>query len=175
MCLGNHFSIQDLELSEEEQLLIINRLHSVLRPLMLRRTKAEVAGELPDKTERVLRCSLSPWQAALYRSITSSRNIGDARGRTVSLSNLTMHLRKACLAHSAPCPGLFCAFQSWRCMLCVESGPNNTVKCRLGYLGAVIMHSTRMRCTRSPPLVVEEAPFAGNTSGEASMNHSPRK
>lgn len=34
--------MQDMELSEEEQLLIINRLHAVLRPLMLRRTKAEV-------------------------------------------------------------------------------------------------------------------------------------
>lgn len=89
--------VQDLELEEEEQLLIINRLHSVLRPLMLRRTKAEVAGELPDKTERVVRCALSPWQAALYHSMTSSRNFGDSNGRTVSLSNLTMHLRKACL------------------------------------------------------------------------------
>ena len=88
--------MQDLELSEEEQLLIINRLHSVLRPLMLRRTKAEVAGELPDKTERVVRCALSPWQAALYDSMASSRNFGDSNGRTVSLSNLTMHLRKAC-------------------------------------------------------------------------------
>ena len=36
-----------MELSEEEQLLIINRLHQILRPFLLRRVKTEVATELP--------------------------------------------------------------------------------------------------------------------------------
>ena len=39
----------------------------VLRPFVLRRTKAEVERELPDKEERVLRCALSAWQALWYR------------------------------------------------------------------------------------------------------------
>lgn len=38
----------------------------VLRPFMLRRTKAEVAKELPAKHEHMLRCALSPWQKKLY-------------------------------------------------------------------------------------------------------------
>ena len=36
-----------LELSEEEQLLIINRLHQILRPFLLRRVKKDVAKDLP--------------------------------------------------------------------------------------------------------------------------------
>ena len=36
-----------MELSEEEQLLIINRLHQILRPFLLRRVKKDVAKELP--------------------------------------------------------------------------------------------------------------------------------
>ena len=46
---------QIFELSEEEQLLIINRLHQVLRPFLLRRVKAEVEKELPPKSEMVIK------------------------------------------------------------------------------------------------------------------------
>ena len=58
------------QLNEEEQLLVITRLHQVLRPFMLRRTKQEVEAELPGKTEHVLRCAMSAWQTALYQQIT---------------------------------------------------------------------------------------------------------
>lgn len=94
--------VQDMELSEEEQLLIINRLHAVLRPLMLRRTKAEVASELPGKTERVVRCPLSAWQSGLYRRIATQRDVRDERGRSVTLSNVMVHLRKVRLARHPP-------------------------------------------------------------------------
>ena len=33
---------EDIELNEEEKLIIITRLHQVLRPFLLRRTKTEV-------------------------------------------------------------------------------------------------------------------------------------
>jgi len=52
----------DRELSMEENLVVINRLHQVLRPFLLRRVKSEVLGQLPGKVERVLRCELSAWQ-----------------------------------------------------------------------------------------------------------------
>lgn len=52
---------QAFELSEEEQLLIINRLHQVLRPFLLRRIKAEVEKELPSKIEMVIKVDLSAW------------------------------------------------------------------------------------------------------------------
>ena len=49
-------------LSQEEQLLIVHRLHEVLRPFMLRRIKDEVLDQLPEKVECVVRCELSGWQ-----------------------------------------------------------------------------------------------------------------
>lgn len=52
---------QAFELSEEEQLLIINRLHQVLRPFLLRRVKSEVEKELPNKIEMVIKVDLSAW------------------------------------------------------------------------------------------------------------------
>lgn len=52
---------QAMDLSEEEQLLIINRLHQVLRPFLLRRVKSEVEKELPSKIEIVIKVDLSAW------------------------------------------------------------------------------------------------------------------
>ncbi|KAJ1940315.1 ATP-dependent DNA helicase Snf21, partial [Linderina macrospora] len=48
-----------IELNEEEQLLIIKRLHKVLRPFLLRRMKKDVEVDLPDKVEHVIKCSMS--------------------------------------------------------------------------------------------------------------------
>lgn len=58
------------ELSEEEQLLVINRLHQVLRPFLLRRVKSEVEKELPPKSEMVIKVQLSSWQKLVYNGIT---------------------------------------------------------------------------------------------------------
>lgn len=48
--------------SEESRAL----LAKVLRPFLLRRTKAQVAKDLPDKTEQTLYCDLEPAQRKLY-------------------------------------------------------------------------------------------------------------
>eukprot|EP00927_Polykrikos_kofoidii_P049852 TRINITY_DN43862_c0_g1_i1.p1 TRINITY_DN43862_c0_g1~~TRINITY_DN43862_c0_g1_i1.p1 ORF type:complete len:1068 (+),score=219.34 TRINITY_DN43862_c0_g1_i1:293-3205(+) len=82
-------------LSEEEELLIIQRLHSVLRPFILRRTKDKVLASLPEKKEVVLWVPLSPWQQALYhgglRRIAATSDGGPTRlGRATTCS-----LRKA--------------------------------------------------------------------------------
>ena len=58
-------------LNEEEQLLIINRLHQVLRPFLLRRVKKEVESELPNKVEYVIKIELSAWQRKIYQQIQS--------------------------------------------------------------------------------------------------------
>ncbi|KAI8474646.1 MAG: P-loop containing nucleoside triphosphate hydrolase protein [Monoraphidium minutum] len=95
----------------EEYLLLTSRLHTVLRPFMLRRLKESVAGELPGKTEVVLRCKMSPYQEALYSLVTRSFAGGDAgggddkgggggggggRGLGVSVNNALMELRTIC-------------------------------------------------------------------------------
>lgn len=54
-------SEKDVGINEEEQLIIINRLHRVLRPFLLRRVKKEVESELPSKVEYVIKVELSAW------------------------------------------------------------------------------------------------------------------
>merc|ERR1719232_683362 len=54
------------ELNEEETILIIRRLHKVLRPFLLRRLKKDVESQLPDKVEYIIKCEMSGLQRALY-------------------------------------------------------------------------------------------------------------
>jgi ATP-dependent helicase STH1/SNF2 len=55
-----------IELNEEESLLVIRRLHKVLRPFLLRRLKKDVEADLPDKTEKVIKVRMSGLQSRLY-------------------------------------------------------------------------------------------------------------
>ncbi|KAL9107810.1 MAG: hypothetical protein Q9227_007325 [Pyrenula ochraceoflavens] len=90
-----------MELSEEEQLLVIRRLHKVLRPFLLRRLKKDVEKDLPDKQERVIKCRFSALQAKLYKQLMNSNRIAvsDGKGGKTGmrgLSNMLMQLRKLC-------------------------------------------------------------------------------
>lgn len=90
-----------MELSEEEQLLVIRRLHKVLRPFLLRRLKKDVEKDLPDKQERVVKCNFSALQAKLYKQLGTHNRImvNDASGKKTGmrgLSNMLMQLRKLC-------------------------------------------------------------------------------
>ncbi|WP_288816657.1 DEAD/DEAH box helicase, partial [uncultured Varibaculum sp.] len=51
------------------QLRGINQVRSLVAPYMLRRTKAEVAPDLPPKIEQVLRVDLEPEHSAAYREL----------------------------------------------------------------------------------------------------------
>ncbi|KAG0340107.1 hypothetical protein BG004_006547 [Podila humilis] len=90
-----------IELNEEEALLIIKRLHKVLRPFLLRRLKKDVESELPDKVERVIRCKLSSLQSKLYNQMKKHGMLftqAGEKGRTgiKGLNNTIMQLRKIC-------------------------------------------------------------------------------
>jgi superfamily II DNA or RNA helicase len=50
----------------------ITTLRSRLEPFLLRRTKEDVAPELPDRTEVSLACDLSPLQRRLYRGVAEA-------------------------------------------------------------------------------------------------------
>nr|CAG8539454.1 2523_t:CDS:10 [Entrophospora candida] len=90
-----------IALNEEESLLIIRRLHKVLRPFLLRRLKKDVESELPDKVERVIKCKLSSLQLKLYNQMKKLGvlfvNNGE-KGKTgiKGLNNTIMQLRKIC-------------------------------------------------------------------------------
>nr|AAI55671.1 smarca4 protein [Xenopus tropicalis] len=58
---------EKVDLNEEETILIIRRLHKVLRPFLLRRLKKEVEAQLPEKVEYVIKCDMSSLQRVLYR------------------------------------------------------------------------------------------------------------
>ena len=57
---------EKVELNEEETILIIRRLHKVLRPFLLRRLKKDVESQLPDKVEYIIKCEMSGLQRRLY-------------------------------------------------------------------------------------------------------------
>jgi ATP-dependent helicase STH1/SNF2 len=56
----------EMKLTEEETILIVKRLHKVLRPFLLRRLKKDVESELPEKVEHVVKCRMSSLQSRLY-------------------------------------------------------------------------------------------------------------
>lgn len=90
-----------MELTEEEQLLVIKRLHKVLRPFLLRRLKKDVEKDLPDKQERVIKCNFSALQMKLYKQLATNNRllVSDGKGGKTGLrglSNMLMQLRKLC-------------------------------------------------------------------------------
>jgi superfamily II DNA or RNA helicase len=86
-------------------------LRSRLEPFVLRRTKEDVARELPERTEAIISCDLSPIQRRLYRGIAEAarRDVlgklepdgGGLEGASVHVLAALTRLRQVC-AH----PGL---------------------------------------------------------------------
>lgn len=96
---------EKIELTEEESLLVIRRLHKVLRPFLLRRLKKDVEKDLPDKVEKVLKCNLSGLQYVLYQQMlkhnavfvgASTTGTGAQKSGIKGLNNKIMQLRKIC-------------------------------------------------------------------------------
>ncbi|CAL2049884.1 unnamed protein product [Caenorhabditis brenneri] len=88
---------EKVELTSEETMLIIRRLHKVLRPFLLRRLKKEVESELPDKMEFVIKCEMSGLQKVLYKHMQKGLLLdGKTNTGSRSLMNTMVHLRKLC-------------------------------------------------------------------------------
>ncbi|CAM9932044.1 unnamed protein product, partial [Phaeothamnion confervicola] len=78
---------------------LIRRLHSIMRPFLLRRLKRDVAKQLPGKFEHVVMCRLSRRQQQLYEefmSRTATRAAMSGRGNFMGMMNVLMQLRKVC-------------------------------------------------------------------------------
>ena len=91
---------KNTELTEEQELLIINRLHHILLPFLLRREKREVEKELPSKTEYVIKLQMSEWQKIVYQQMKEQGLLAEdpSTGRIgkKALMNTMMQLRKIC-------------------------------------------------------------------------------
>lgn len=77
---------------------IVERLHGVLRPFLLRRLKAEVERQLPQKHQHTIYCRLSKRQRKLYEEYMASSDTKYtlASGGYLGMINVLMQLRKVC-------------------------------------------------------------------------------
>merc|ERR1712038_1864228 len=93
---------EKVELNEEETILIIRRLHKVLRPFLLRRLKKDVESQLPDKVEYIIKCEMSGLQRILYTQMQekgimkTEQTGGKNKSGAKALLNTIMQLRKLC-------------------------------------------------------------------------------
>ncbi|KAJ3762451.1 SNF2 family N-terminal domain-containing protein [Lentinula raphanica] len=76
----------------------VSKLHTVLRPYLLRRLKRDVEKELPNKYEHLVLCSLSKRQRFLYDEFMARAHTRDAlqSGVYQKIANILMQLRKVC-------------------------------------------------------------------------------
>ena len=89
---------QGRDTMDDEAKELVKRLHSVLRPYLLRRLKADVEKQMPGKYEHVVYCKLSKRQRYLYDGFMSRAQTREtlARGNYLSIINCLMQLRKVC-------------------------------------------------------------------------------
>ncbi|WP_316737794.1 DEAD/DEAH box helicase [Pedobacter aquatilis] len=62
--------VQGIEKKKDEEK--ARKLQSIIKPFVLRRTKEQVAAELPPKTEQIIYCDMSEEQAAYYEKTKSA-------------------------------------------------------------------------------------------------------
>lgn len=78
---------------------VIQRLHGIIRPFVLRRLKKDVEAQMPGKFEHVVKCQLSRRQMTLYEeflSRSSTRQALKKGGNFMGMMNVLMQLRKVC-------------------------------------------------------------------------------
>lgn len=77
---------------------VVDRLHNVLRPFILRRLKRDVEKQLPKKYEHVIYCRLSRRQRNLYEDFIASSETQTtlASANFFGMISVIMQLRKVC-------------------------------------------------------------------------------
>lgn len=76
---------------------MVQKFHKILRPFMLRRTKAEVEKQLPPKKEIHLFVKTTQLQRSMYQNIIISNNPFEGGEDKTFYMNKLMQLRKICL------------------------------------------------------------------------------
>ncbi|EEP77243.1 helicase SWR1 [Uncinocarpus reesii 1704] len=86
------------ETMDEKAKEVVTKLHTVLRPYILRRLKIDVEKQMPAKYEHVVTCRLSKRQRYLYDGFMSRAQTKEtlASGNYLSIINCLMQLRKVC-------------------------------------------------------------------------------
>lgn len=77
---------------------LLNSLHSILRPFLLRRLKKDVEKQLPGKKEHIIKCDLTRRQKYLYDEYINNNQTQITLQQTdyFSIMNILMQLKKVC-------------------------------------------------------------------------------
>lgn len=77
---------------------LVIRLHRMIQPFILRRSKRDVEKQLPKKYEHILKCRLSNRQKSLYEDILTQPGAQEAlkTGHFVSVLQVLMQLQRVC-------------------------------------------------------------------------------
>ncbi|MGK6351844.1 DEAD/DEAH box helicase [Parapedobacter sp. DT-150] len=84
--------VQPIERKKDEEK--AKRLQAIIKPFVLRRTKSQVATELPPKSEQIFYCAMGEEQAERYERIKSEyrnailENLGDEKTKTPQIALL---------------------------------------------------------------------------------------
>uniref|UniRef100_A0A1A7YYW1 E1A binding protein p400 n=1 Tax=Iconisemion striatum TaxID=60296 RepID=A0A1A7YYW1_9TELE len=77
---------------------LVIRLHRMIQPFILRRSKRDVEKQLPKKYEHILKCRLSSRQKSLYEDILTQPGTQESlkTGHFVSVLQVLMQLQRVC-------------------------------------------------------------------------------
>ncbi|CAH8392020.1 unnamed protein product [Eruca vesicaria subsp. sativa] len=82
---------------ENDQQEVVQQLHKVLRPFLLRRLKSDVEKGLPPKKETILKVGLTQMQKQYYKALLQKDlEVVNGGGERKRLLNIAMQLRKCC-------------------------------------------------------------------------------
>ncbi|KAH9620261.1 hypothetical protein KSS87_018196 [Heliosperma pusillum] len=83
--------------ADNDQQEVVQQLHKVLRPFLLRRLKSDVEKGLPPKKETILKVGMSQMQKQYYKALLQKDlEVVNAGGERKRLLNIAMQLRKCC-------------------------------------------------------------------------------
>ncbi|CXI24825.1 Snf2-related CBP activator, putative [Plasmodium berghei] len=91
-----NLAIQKSKIYDSKEL--IDRLHTVIRPYILRRLKKNVEKEMPNKYEHIIKCKLTRRQKILYDEFINNKKVQNTltSGNYMGLMNILIQLRKVC-------------------------------------------------------------------------------
>ena len=91
---SNKDNKKNVEEAEDKNAEIVQQLHKILKPFLLRRTKSEVEKSLPPKKEIHIKVGLTELQKDIYKNLLT-RSLLQTDSKTI-YKNIIMQLRKAC-------------------------------------------------------------------------------
>lgn len=92
---------------------VITKLHSILKPFLLRRVKSDVENSLPGKKELILYAEMTQQQRDFNEELRQNTlNVGAASCSSFVGADITLSQQEVKASHHQECN---CACQSWMC------------------------------------------------------------